>query len=322
MLVDAAPEGAVGTPPATKEDGRWSRWRSRRRAARDDRRKARAERRAPEPEPRGELSGLALLLDQLDALLRDPTLANALRRFTGKLADGMRGFARALKLPRLRKPAWLRLPHLPRWLLWPLLALLLALVALSLLSRDDKDRSAGTPPSSSEIALPGAGMPPLQAAPDDPPPARIALVVDDTYSPAALRRELRSLGQWLDANHAPGTRLTLIDAASGRATAPLSAAQLSRATPAGAPSSTSDAIAAAFRGSGGRRLLVGVGDAAPRSAATTLTVATRPGGGTGANVPVRRGGRARVTIDDRRPNALAASVARALIAISGQREQR
>ncbi len=219
---------------------------------------------------------------------------------------------------RLRWPAWLRIPRLPRWLLLPLLALLLALGSIALLSSgDDRD---GSTPSGGEIALPGVGMPSLQAAPDDPPAARIALVVDDTYSPAALRRELQTLGTWLDANHAAGTRVTLIDAASGRASAPLSGADLAGAVPSIPRPSTAAAVSDAFSG-GGRRLLVGVGAPAPRSGATTLSVSTRRGAQPSTSVPVRRGQRSRVAIDERRPGALAASVARALIAISNQRER-
>jgi hypothetical protein len=258
-------------------------------------------------------------MDQLDALLRDPTLTLALKRFADRTRDGLRGLAAALRMPRLRLPAWLRLPHLPRWLLLPLLALLLALGTIALLSPGGGDRDASAP-ATGDIALPGVGMPALQAAPDDPPAARIALVVDDAYAPAALRRELRSLGSWLDANHAPGTRVTVIDAATGRASAPLAAADLARAAPAGPQRSTSVAVAEALRG-GGRRLVVGVGAPAPRTAATALTVATG-GAASSANVPVRRGRRGRIAIDERQPNALAAGVARGVIAISGQREQR
>lgn len=298
---------------ARRAGDRWAETRARRADSRAARAAERQEREVvAEPTPPGELSGLRLLLDQLDALLRDPTLALALRRFTDKVKEGLR-------LPRLGWPGWLRLPRLPRWLLLALLALVLALGSIALLSSGD-DRDPAAPPSG-EIALPGVGMPALEAAPDDPPPARIALVVDDTYSPAALRRELQTLGAWLDANHAPGTRVTLIDAASGRASAALRAADLGRATPTGPRAGTTAAVGDAFRGNGGRRLLVGVGAPAPRSGATTLTVAPRRGAPVPRTVSVRRGERSRVAIDDRRPGALAASVARALIAISNQRER-
>ncbi len=305
----------AAVPATRRASDRWSELRARRaqsRATRAAERDARREQAAPGPAPAGELSGLRLLLDQLDALMRDPTLANALRRFTDKVKAGLR-------LPRLRWPDWLRLVRLPRWLALPLLALLLGLGSIALLTSGDDRESPG--PSGAEIALPGVGMPALAAAADDPPAARIALVVDDTYSPAELRRELQTLGSWLDANHAPGTRVTLIDAASGRASAAVRAADLGGAMPIGPASSTSAAVSDAFRGAGGRRLLVGVGSPAPRSSATTLTVATRPGAPSATQVPLRRGQRSRVAIDDRRPGALAASVARALIGISNQRER-
>jgi hypothetical protein len=264
--------------------------------------------------PPGELSGLRLLLDQLDAMLRDPTLTRALRRFVDRIASSLRELASAIRLPRLR------LPRLPRWLLLVALLLLLAVGLPALLAPGDDKRSVGAPPSG-EVALPGVGMPDLRAALDDPPPARVALVVDRTYSAAALRRELRSLGAGVGANHAPGTRVTRIDAATGRSSAPLSATTLARGATTRAQTGTSAAIRSALHGRG-RRLLVDVGSPAPASSASTLTVLTRRGAGAPASVPLRRGGRSRVAIDDRRPDALAASVARALIAISGQSERR
>ena len=213
----------------------------------------------------GELSGLRLLLDELDQLLRDPTLTLALRRFTDKLASALRG----LRLPRLR------IPHMPRWLLLLPLLLLLGLGLPALFSSGDEDRSASTPAAGSgEVALAGVGMPDLQAAPDDPPPARVALVVGDAYAPADLRRELRTLGAWLAANHAAGTRVTVIDAATGRASAPLNAAALARGAPTRAQAGTSAAIGSAFAGRG-RRLLVDVGSSAPASSASRLSVLTR-----------------------------------------------
>ncbi|MEY2443006.1 MAG: hypothetical protein QOJ46_2432 [bacterium] len=301
----------------------------------------RREEAAPAAEPRrattappGELSGLRLLLDQLDELLRDPTLTRALRRFAARIAHGVRQLGTAIRLPRLRLPRVrlprLRLPHISRWLLLLPLLLLLAVGLPALLSPGD-DKRAAPAPSSAGLSLPGVGMPDLRTAPDDPPPARVALVVDDTYSPAALQRELRSLGAWLRANHAPDTRVSVIDAATGRASAPLSAAALARgdlgrgALARGAPTrsrtATRAAIRAAFNGRG-RRLLVNVGSPAPASSASTLTVVARRGAGAPASVPLRRGRRSRVAIDSRRPDALAASVARALIAISGQSERR
>jgi len=60
---------------------------------------------APAPAPAaapGELSGLALMLAQLDALLRDPTLTNALRAFAARLGGGLRpepARARATRRP-------------------------------------------------------------------------------------------------------------------------------------------------------------------------------------------------------------------------------
>jgi hypothetical protein len=163
----------------------------------------------------------------------------------------------------------------------------------------------------------------VRAAPAKVAPVRVALVVDRTYEPPALRRELRALGGWLAANHAPGTRVSLIDARSGRASGAVPAADLAAARPRRARPSTAAAVRSALARQQGRRLLVTLGSTVtPPGAASTLRVAARPGAGTGTGAPLRRGGRARATIDERRPNALAASVARAIMGISGQREQR
>jgi hypothetical protein len=166
-------------------------------------------------------------------------------------------------------------------------------------------------------------MPDLAAASQKPAPVNVALVLDRTYDAATLRRELATLGSWLEAHHAAGTRVSIIDAASGRASAATRPAQLARARAALPRTSTTAAVRSALRSRGGRRLLVTVGAAtAPAGAASALRIATSRTASVAPGVALRRGGRARVTIDDRRPDALAASVARAIMAISGQTERR
>ena len=262
-----------------------------------------------------ELSGLRLLLDQLDALLRDPTLTRALRAFAARIGDGVRELLAAIG--RLR---------LPRRLLLGLLLLTLPLALLALLSSDDDERQrapgAGAPVARSPATggLGGVGMPNLASAPDEVAPVSVALVLDRTYGTAARRRELRALGTWLAEHHAPGTRVSLIDARTGRASAPLRPADLARAQATRPRSSTAAAVDAAFASRRGRRLLVTLGSSAPPTGARTLSIATRRGAR--AAIPTRSGRRSRATIDDRRPEALAATVARAIMAISGQSERR
>ncbi|HEX4344499.1 MAG TPA: hypothetical protein VHZ31_02955 [Solirubrobacteraceae bacterium] len=281
----------------------------------------------------GELSGLRLLLDQLDALLRDPTLTRALRAFSGRLGAGVRELAAAIaaagrrlarSIPRLRL-------RFPRRLLLGLLAAALPLALLALLtSSHDRhtssaaDRQAATArPAAGGAALGGVAMPALRAAPDHPPPVNVALVVDGSYDPAALRRELRALGSWLAVNHAPGTRVSVIDGVSARESPPLRAADLAGAHATRQRASTAAAVRSAFAASRGRRLLVTIGSTAPASRRTSaLSVATRRGASASPTVALRRGGRATVTIDARRSDALAASVARAIAAISGEHERR
>ena len=276
------------------------------------------------------------LLAEIDRLLRDPTLTRALKAFAarvlalvraapGFLADVARSVARALARIRL-----------PRRLLLGLLALLLplALLALLLNSPDDEQRAGSSAPSprapaaaaeagGGGFSLPAVGMPQLIALPDDVRPVRVALVVDETYAGPALRRELQTLGGWLTENHAPGTRVSVIDAASARASAPLNAERLATPGLTRRRASTAAAVRSAL-GRGDRRDLVvtlGTSASAP-GAAKRLQIATRPGATTGSSTVLERRRRARVTIDDRRPNALAASVARGIMAISGERERR
>ena len=283
--------------------------------------------------PAPELSTWQLLLHQFDAFLRDPRLTNALRASMANLSAGVRGLGAATR-EALRQMALalrrIRVPF-PRRLLLALLALALPLALLALLSSSDErsTRSATEqrPPAAEAdggLSLPGVGMPDLLPAPAKVPRVRVALVLDpNSYDPAALRGELRALGTWLADNHAPGTRVSLIDAASGRASAPLRAAQLATARAARPRPSTKAAIRSAFARQKRRRLLVTLGAAVtPPGRATTLAVDTRRGAGAGSATALRRGRRSRVTIDERRPNALAANVARAIMAISGQRERR
>jgi hypothetical protein len=277
--------------------------------------------------PRGELSGWRLMLDELDELLRDPALTRALASFVAKLVAGARGLGAAAKrlagsLARLRLP-------LPRRLLLALLALALPLALLALLTSSGDKRVASGRPARPAGPIGGArspgavGMPNLLTRSARVRPVKVALVLDHTYGAGPLRRELRALGTWLAEHHAAGTRVSVIDAGTARASVPLRDSDLARARPTQPRPSTTAAIRSALGRQTGRQLLVTLGSAAPASStASTLRVATRRGASAGSSVPLRRGKRSRVTIDDRRPDALAASVARAIMAVSGQRERR
>jgi hypothetical protein len=274
------------------------------------------------------------MLAELDRLLRDPTLTRALKAFAAKLAAAARALPDAFLDAARRVARALAAIRLPRRLLLGLLALLLPLALLALLTSSDGERGrrgAPAPPAQpaeagagAGLSLPAVGMPQLVAQPDEVRPVRVALVLDRTYDTPALRRELRALGGWLTANHAPGTRVAVIDAAGRRASAPLSAARLAEAAaPARRRASTDAAIRAALARRNGRGLVVSLGaEPAVPGAAKSLRIVTRPGATAGSSAALARRRRARVTIDDRRPNALAASVARAIMAISGERERR
>jgi hypothetical protein len=284
--------------------------------------------------PSDELSSWQRLLYELNALLRDPTLARALARFVSKLAAGVRHVSVATRdaIRRLAQAVRrLRIPF-PRRVLLALLALTLPLALLALLlgSSDDKRNAPGASAPSFRmptgavggLSLPSVGMPDVGPAPAKVRQVRVALVLDRTYDAATLRRELRTLGTWLAANHAPGTRVSVIDAQSARANRPARGADLAGVRPARQRTSTAAAVRSAFGHQKARRLLVTLGTTAPSSTGSTLRISTRRGASPAASTPLAPGRRARATIDDRRPNALAASVARAIMAVSGQREAR
>jgi len=279
------------------------------------------------PQP---LSAWQQLLAEINRLLRDPTLTRALRSFAATAAALLRGLpALVADMARSVLRALKRI-RLPRRLLLGLLALLLPLALLALLlNSSDEDRAdraapdAPAPAAAGGFSLPAIGMPQLLAQPDDVRPVRVALVVDRTYETAALQRELRALGGWLAENHAPGTRVSVIDAASARASAPLNADRLGAAGLTRRRASTTAAVRSALGRGDARDLVVTLGaSASAPGAARRLQIATRPGAATGLGAVLERRRRARVTIDDRRPNALAASVARGIMAISGEREKR
>ena len=286
---------------------------------------------APPLSPPRAPSAWQQLLAELDRLLRDPTLTRALKAFAAKAAAGLRGVPGFLAdLARSVARALARI-RLPRRLLLGLLVLLAPLALLALLTSSDDERAARNAPAppaqpaeaGGGLTLPAVGMPEVLAQPDAVRPVRVALVLDRTYDTPALRRELAALSGWLAENHAPGTRVAVIDAASRRASAPLSAERLAAAAVTRERASTASAVRAALARRNGRGLVVSLGTDAPApGAAKALRIATRPGAATGSGAALARRQRARVTIDERRPNALAASVARAIMAISGERERR
>jgi len=286
---------------------------------------------APPLSPSRELSAWQQLLAEIDRLLRDPTLTRALKAFAAKAAAGLRGVPGFLAdLARSVARALGRI-RLPRRLLLGLLALLLPLALLALLTSSDDERTARDAPAAPSppaeatagLTLPAVGMPEVLPQPDAVRPVRVALVLDRTYDTPALRRELAALSGWLAENHAPGTRVAVIDAAARRASAPLGADRLATAATTRERASTASAIRAALARRNGRGLVVTLGTDAPApGSAKALRIATRPGAATGSGAALARRQQASVTIDERRPNALAASVARAIMAISGERERR
>ena len=291
----------------------------------------------PEERPLEAAAGLSswrLLLAELNRLLRDPRLTRALKALVADFKEGVRTlFGGAIDAVREAVQDVMRLLGLKRLrrILLALLALLMPLALLSLLGSSDDKRPTGSASGQPTRAATGLGgpslggiaMPNLRSAPDKVRPVSVALVLDRSYRPATLRRELRALGTWLSTNHAPGTRVSVIDVRSGRASGRLRPADLTRGQPTRPRANMNAAVRSAFGGQKGRRLLVTVGAAAaPAGTARTLRVVKRPAAGAESIAREPKTTRSRVTIADQRPNALAASVARAIMSISGQREQR
>jgi hypothetical protein len=276
-----------------------------------------------------QLSSWQQVLEEIDRLLRDPRLTRALKAFWVQVASVARGLPAAAAAAAKAVARTLARIRLPRRALLALLALLLPLALLALLMSSDDDpgarraaAAAAPTPAAAGLSLPPVGMPQLRTAPDHVRPVRVALVVDRTYDRPALRRELRALGAWLGENHASATRVAVIDAPTARASRPLDAAHLAGASPTRQRASTTAAVRSELS-RGGRRLLVTLGGAAtPRGTPRALRIATRPGASAGSSAALAYRRRSRVTIDERRPNALAAEVARAVMAVSGERERR
>jgi hypothetical protein len=292
----------------------------------------------PEERPLEAAAGLSswrLLLAELNRLLRDPRLTRALKALVADFKEGVRTlFGGAIDAVREAVQDVMRLLGLKRLrrILLALLALLMPFALLSLLGSSDDKRPTGSAsgqPTRAATAglggpsLGGIAMPNLRSAPDKVRPVSVALVLNRSYRPATLRRELRALGTWLSTNHAPGTRVSVIDVRSGRASGRLRPADLTRGQPTRPRANMKAAVRSAFGGQKGRRLLVTVGAApAPAGTARTPRVVKRRAAGAESIVREPETTQSRVTIADQRPNALAASVAREIMSISGQREQR
>ena len=139
--------------------------------------------------------------------------------------------------------------------------------------------------------------------------------------------ELHALGLWLETHANPATRLAVLDPSSRSAVAGLSAGELAtmRAIPrACRHRQLAMRIASALRRGRGRRLLV-LFDHRPMAAPpATAVLALRavPGAQLPDPVDVSPNHTLRLEIDSRRPHVLAATIARAVIKLTGMTERR
>jgi hypothetical protein len=237
------------------------------------------------------------------------------------LPRGNLSYPRLIGRRRHAAQGWARSPRALVPLALAGTAILLLLVPLG---QDEKRNSAGhatTPPSGA--ALPGVGMPGVLPGNTAVKPLHLALVFDDTYTGKARERELQALGVWLQTNHNPRTRVTVIDRSRRRASRPLAAADLADVRLVRRAPSPARVVRRALRRHV-NRLLVTIGNFVKPTLMKTATVRVhaRRGARTPADLQLARGDHRIVRVDPRRRNALASTLARAIISISGMRERR
>jgi hypothetical protein len=231
--------------------------------------------------------------------------------------------------PRQRTPQQERLRRLLLGGL-SLLALLLLLLLLLHHGHDDA-RRPGPPPrvvsthrrTGPGRGLGGVGMPVPAGGTIRVRPIDLVVSLGPRIDDAVRRRELAALGSWMERNHRSASRVTILD--GGRATRPLPAARLERDARGRPRSSVSALVLRALRRRRGRTaLLVRTGGAArlpvPAGSAV-LEVDGVPGGPNPRRLGIGPGAASAVDVDLRRRNALAAVVARAVMAVSRQRER-
>lgn len=202
------------------------------------------------------------------------------------------------------------------------------LLALGLL-HDDEKRDAAPPAVAASQArsrgLGAVGMPGVLPGNHAVRPLSVAVMFDDTDTATQRTPELRKLGAWLQLNHDPRTRVTVIDRTSRRTTPRLTATQLGASRNSHSVTSLRRAVRAALPARPRDRLLVTL-DHHDLTTAGAGVAALRLHSAPAA--PLRRalalapGDRASAIVDIRRPGALAATIARAVISVSGMREKR
>lgn len=210
------------------------------------------------------------------------------------------------------------------------LSFLLLLPLLLLLDHHHHHHAHRLPPGTRPIParhvaapLAGVGMPVPAGGTVLVRPIEVVVALGPRIDATARRRELQALGAWMAANHRHASRVTVVE--DGRATRPLSAAGLSAHPHLRAPRSLGGVLRRALRHRRGfRYLVVRMRDAPPMPVppgVATLTIDGTPGAAIPRQLGLAPGGAATVSADLRRPRALAALVARAVMAVSQQQER-
>lgn len=172
--------------------------------------------------------------------------------------------------------------------------------------------------------LSGVGLPDTLPGNRAVQPLSIVLVLDDTYTSQARAREVQALGSWLQTHHHRLTRISLIDRTRHRMSRPMPGAALDSADIDRPVTSVSAGLIAVSRSTTRDRLLVVLNRRTSVRGAkvANLYLSTRHGALMPQVVPLALGGQREVAIDPRRQQTLAATIARAVISVSGMREKR
>jgi len=202
------------------------------------------------------------------------------------------------------------------------------LLAFGLLHDDEKPDTAPTAVAASQAGpggLGAVGMPGVLPGDHAVRPLSVAMVFGDTDTATQRALELRKLGAWLQLNHDPRTRVTLIDRTRRRTTPRLTATQLGVSRDSRSVTSLRRAVRSALPTQPRDRLLVTLDDHGLTTAGAgvaTLRLRSALDAPPSPAVALAPGGRASAALDIRRPGALAETIARAVISVSGMREKR
>lgn len=203
-----------------------------------------------------------------------------------------------------------------------LAAALAAFIAVTPLARDDTKPPSREHPSraTSAAGLSGVGMPDTGSGTLPVKPLTVVVAMRTSYDPA-MHREIDALGNWLGVHHGRA-RMTVV--ARGRSTPLIEPSMIAQTPTIRSIPSLSKFTRAIFSGRPGQRLLITIGlRRTPRPAgAATLWLLPQNDAPIVDGVPLRDHRAVEQPVDARRPGAVAATAARAVISLAHLREVR